>query len=225
MKNLKTRLTIILAFFLQNVFCQKNVNGIILNSETNESIRGVNIQVKESKNLFITNDAGEFQINIKEFPVTLLISHIGFEAKTVVLGDEKDVQITLKTSVILLNEVVSGNIAIAILNNVIRKEVADTTTRFLYKAYYQRISSASGKYNKFHEMYLNISWNSLGVQKWIPLNVRYIETEKQTSLPQNMTFASFFHSATIHEQDNFPINYSDLTYNYNFKVLKYINIG
>lgn len=115
MKNLKTRLTIILAFFLQNVFCQKNVNGIILNSETNESIRGVNIQVKESKNLFITNDAGEFQINIKEFPVTLLISHIGFEAKTVVLGDEKDVQITLKTSVILLNEVVSGNIAIAIL--------------------------------------------------------------------------------------------------------------
>lgn len=207
------------------VFSQYKILGSISDKETKLPIVGVSVIILDSKSNFISNEEGQFEFQIKEFPITLKISCIGFETEHITLINNDLLNIYLKPSIIQLKEIFAGNPAVGILNNVIRKELLDTNTTYDFKAYYQRVSSNSGEINKFHEMYLNFRWKSLGVDKWKPLNVRVFQSEHQTSLPKNLTFLSFFHSSILHKQDNFPINFSDLEKNYIFKIEKYIDVG
>src|SRR5918993_517908 len=69
------------------VFAQNNIiSGSIQNSKSKESVAAVSVTIKGSSAGTFTDDKGNFKIaSDQNFPVTLLISSIGFSLKEVVV--------------------------------------------------------------------------------------------------------------------------------------------
>lgn len=80
----KTLAFLFFIFFFGEINAQTpfQIQGVVLNSQTKESLSNVNISKKvESSEGSTTNDDGFFQIEISKLPTTLSFSFVGFEAK------------------------------------------------------------------------------------------------------------------------------------------------
>lgn len=86
--------------FAQNV----DVKGKVTSSN-GEPIYGVNIVVKGSTQGTVTNDKGDYSINVKK-GATLTFSYIGYAAKEVVVGNNSIINVSLAAQDNVLNEVV-----------------------------------------------------------------------------------------------------------------------
>ncbi|MCD4791250.1 MAG: carboxypeptidase-like regulatory domain-containing protein [Bacteroidales bacterium] len=95
---------IFISYFLivsLTVFSQKTfiyVEGYIFDDITGEPLENVNISLKDSKLGTITDGFGKFKINTRKLPVTLIISHVSYETKYIVVRFEplKELDIRLK---------------------------------------------------------------------------------------------------------------------------------
>ncbi|MFD2523892.1 carboxypeptidase-like regulatory domain-containing protein [Emticicia soli] len=206
-------------------FSQQLIRGVITDSLSKQPISGVGVMEVNSKNGTITNENGEFQISVEKLPVILNFSHVSYQQKQkkVITTDFQEIQLPI--AIIKLAEVKTGNPAISIINNTIRKALNDTSKRHYFKAFYQKVSSFNGKYTKLQEMFLNASWGQFGVDKWQPTNVRYAQMEVQKYTVPNISVLSFLHSSIIFKKPFFPLNIVDITETYSFKLKHYINPG
>ena len=173
----------------------------------------------------ITNEDGEFRIALDYFPGKLLISHVAYKKRFLEVRNSDYLKVNLPIAAIQLPEFQTGNPAIAILNAVIRKAVNDTISKHYYKAFYQKVSYFNGKYTKFQQLFTNVSWRQMGVERWQPLNIRYGQLERQRHFPQNMIVIPFFNSSVFKNNKNFPLNPFDIGSNYIFSIKHYLNIG
>lgn len=224
----KVSLPIILGFILFSFidsFSQQQITGIIIDSLSKQPISGVGVIEINSKNGTITNENGEFQITVEKLPVILNFSHVSYQQKQKKVNTTDFQEIQLPIAIIKLAEVKTGNPAISIINNTIRKALNDTLKRHYFKAFYQKVSSFNGKYTKLQEMFLNVSWGQFGVDKWQPTNVRYAQMEVQKYTVPNISVLSFLHSSIIFKRTFFPLNIVDITETYTFKLKHYINPG
>jgi hypothetical protein len=105
---LKSGITISLLFVISFGISQELLQGNILNNETNEPILGVNIQIGNSITGATTDEFGAFRMVVNQWPVVLLISHIGFEDKrlTIEALPKEVVTIYLTPTISVLDEVV-----------------------------------------------------------------------------------------------------------------------
>jgi len=218
-------ITILILLSFIDSFCQQQITGVIIDSHSKQPISGVGVIEVASKNGTITNENGEFQITVEKLPVKLIFSHVSYQQKQKEVSNTNFQQIELPVAIIQLAEVKIGNPAISILNNTIRKSLRDTLTRHYFKAFYQKVSSFSGKYTKLQEMFLNASWGQFGIDKWQPTNVRYAQMDIQKFIVPNISVLSFLHSGIIFKRPNFPLNIVDITETYTFKLKHYINPG
>lgn len=219
---------IIIGFILLSFidsFSQQQITGVIIDSLSKKTISGVGVIEASSKNGTITNENGEFKITVEKLPVVLNFSHVSYQPKHKWVNNTDFQQIQLPVAIIQLAEVKTGNPAISIINNTIRKALSDTLERHYFKAFYQKVSSFNGKYTKLHEMFLNASWGQFGVDKWQPTNVRYAQMEVQKYAVPNISVLSFLHSSIIFKRPYFPLNIVDITETYIFKLKHYINPG
>ena len=83
----------------------QNVTGIVVD-ENNEVVSDANILVVQTGQEVKTNYFGEFSLYIKEFPVTLEVSHIGYEITKVQVKKAKKLNIILKEINFFLDDVV-----------------------------------------------------------------------------------------------------------------------
>lgn len=82
-------------------------NGNVRNSTTKEGSGAVSVIVKGDETGTFTDDKGNFKLTVKQLPVTLLISSIGYELQEVtVTNASKIVQVEFKPTNILGQEVV-----------------------------------------------------------------------------------------------------------------------
>lgn len=81
------------------------VDGIVLDSETNEAILGANVLVKNSRLGVVTDFDGKFKINLPKSS-TLVISYLGYENQEVLVESSTSLKVRLKPTVENLNEVV-----------------------------------------------------------------------------------------------------------------------
>ena len=206
-------------------FGQHQITGVIVDSLSKQPISGVGVKEATAKNGTITNENGEFQITVEKLPILLNFSHVSYQQKQKEVNNTAFLEIQLPIAIIQLAEVKTGNPAISILNNTIRKAVSDTLKRHYSKAFYQKVSSFSGKYTKLQEMLLNASWGQFGVEKWQPTNVRYAQMDIQKYIVPNISVLSFLHSSVIFKRPYFPLNIVDITETYTFKLKHYINPG
>ncbi|MDF1548113.1 MAG: TonB-dependent receptor [Bacteroidales bacterium] len=84
----------------------RSINGIVTDAETNEPLIGVNIVERGTNNGVITNLDGKFSIQIPDSSVTLIFSYIGYLKQTILVTDQKYLEIKLKADVTGLDEVV-----------------------------------------------------------------------------------------------------------------------
>ena len=81
------------------------VSGKIID-ENGEAVIGANILVKGTSTGTISDINGNFTINVNKYPVTLLISYIGYANKTVTVSSAKGVNVVLEVEDNLLDEVI-----------------------------------------------------------------------------------------------------------------------
>ena len=80
------------------------ITGVIKNDK-GEPLAGVTIQVKGAKRQAITNDKGEFTIQANEGE-TILFTSVGYSPKEVIVGTDKNLQVTMAVIETDLNAVV-----------------------------------------------------------------------------------------------------------------------
>lgn len=81
------------------------VSGVV-RDQNGETIPGVNVLLKGTTIGTVSGLDGQFSITVPNQDAILLFSYISFENKEVVVGDQKELQVSLSSSVESLNEVV-----------------------------------------------------------------------------------------------------------------------
>ena len=88
---------ILLLLFITKIgFGQTNISGTIYDGETNETLIGANIIIKDGKFTILTN---------KDLPIEIIISYLGYEDKSITIEDDIDLQIKLFPNTKKLKEV------------------------------------------------------------------------------------------------------------------------
>ncbi|QSE95970.1 carboxypeptidase-like regulatory domain-containing protein [Fulvivirga lutea] len=86
-------LFIFFAFTLStSAFTQNKIHGRVLDKETGEAIKNVNIVIAGTTNGTITNSNGEFHLDLKENKAQLVLSHLTYQKLNIVLNSKKKVQ-------------------------------------------------------------------------------------------------------------------------------------
>ena len=87
----------------------QNITGAVKNSVTGEPLPSVSVVVKGSKEGLRTDEKGNFNINIRSFPATLIFSSVSFENQEVrVTADSRVVTIQLVPRSFMIDEYVIG---------------------------------------------------------------------------------------------------------------------
>jgi TonB-dependent SusC/RagA subfamily outer membrane receptor len=102
--------TVVLIFLLclivQVTMAQKrSVSGIIREKATNETLPGVSVLEKGTKNGTVTNSDGRYELSVTE-GATLVVSYIGLKTQEVKVGSNSTINVNLESSVETVDEVV-----------------------------------------------------------------------------------------------------------------------
>ena len=76
-------------------FAQININGKVIDGQTNETLIGVNIKINGTNIGTATNFDGEFNININKLPIQLLVSYLGYKTEEILISLNNPVLIKL----------------------------------------------------------------------------------------------------------------------------------
>ena len=95
---------IVSALCANSILAQQTVTGTVKDEKT-ASVAGVSVLLKGTTKGVLTNSQGKFSIDVLDKNAVLVFSFIGFQTKEIVVGQEKDLSITLITSNIGLDEV------------------------------------------------------------------------------------------------------------------------
>lgn len=90
-----------------DLFAQHTVSGVVVDAETFEPLPSATILIQDTFRGTIANTQGEFELEVSEFPVTLVIRFIGFETKRIIVeqSDFENLEIPLSPSVYELGEI------------------------------------------------------------------------------------------------------------------------
>ena len=109
MKQTRKILMFTFLFMLPIAMLAQTIEGKVTDKSGN-TIPYMNVLVKGTSNGVTTNDAGEFSLAVKSLPVTLVVSSMGFETKTVKVTTSDFITITVQEASEGLDEVViTGN--------------------------------------------------------------------------------------------------------------------
>ena len=99
-------LIFILCMVFQLTMAQKRlISGVIRDKSTNETLPGVSVLEKGSKNGITTNMDGKYELSVSA-SATLVISYIGMKPMEVKVGNSSTVNISLESSNEVIDEVV-----------------------------------------------------------------------------------------------------------------------
>ena len=109
MKQTRKILMFTFLFMLPIAMLAQTIKGKVTDKSGN-TLPYMNVLVQGTSNGVTTNDAGEFSLAVKSLPVTLVVSSMGFETKTVKVTTSDFITITVQEASEGLDEVViTGN--------------------------------------------------------------------------------------------------------------------
>ncbi len=77
----------------------RKITGAVQEAKTNSPLEGATVSVKSGSATAITNSDGKFEINVPQGKISLVVSFVGYEEKTVAVGaGETNINILLNTS-------------------------------------------------------------------------------------------------------------------------------
>ncbi|MDR9418117.1 DUF5686 family protein [Gracilimonas sp.] len=116
---------VLFLFGVHELMAQNVVKGRIIDAETGETLPSAHVIIKDTYKGTISNQDGEFSLQVQEFPVTLVVRFIGFESQEKTITENSGpVEFVLKPSVAEMGEIVvtGEDPAIAIMKEVIRRK-------------------------------------------------------------------------------------------------------
>lgn len=180
----------IIPFYLS---AQQKLTGTVIEKSTNAPVAFATVQVKDSKST-LTNENGQFELNVKDLPATIIVSHLNYIATSFkVTTADQSVKIILDPQVMTLKEVAVGNPAVAIMRAVSLKAFKNYDRPFYGKAFLRQIAYDSGKPTYLNEIVLDAEWKAFGLISWNPLQARHLKGSKGVSYT-NTSFYSFIFS-------------------------------
>ncbi len=72
----------------------KIISGVVVDDK-NEPVQGASVSVKDGTASTVTDAKGNFSLSIPDANITLLITHVGFDAKEVVPGNQAKLSVNL----------------------------------------------------------------------------------------------------------------------------------
>ena len=122
----------------QDAVGQRIFRGVITDSETSETLPAVTLQILETGGGTITNGVGAFELDVLQFPATIIIRHIGYETAQIVLDESarSTLNIRLVPAAYELEEVVvtDEDPAYNIMRKVIERKQEDRKDVLSYQA-------------------------------------------------------------------------------------------
>jgi outer membrane receptor protein involved in Fe transport len=96
-----------LMVFSANAQSASTISGTVKNANTSETLSSVTVTVKGGTAGTFTDDKGNFKLSVTKFPVTLVISSVGFDSKEVVVSNASSkVAVSLTQGYVLGSDVV-----------------------------------------------------------------------------------------------------------------------
>lgn len=102
----KAKLTYLLLFFSQIMIAQSLIQGVVYDKSSKETLIGANVIIPSTGQGSMTDLDGYFQMQVQKYPITIEVSFIGFEKKSMVIENDEPVKIYLGEDKLLLSEVV-----------------------------------------------------------------------------------------------------------------------
>jgi TonB-dependent starch-binding outer membrane protein SusC len=96
-------------FLLSNLafaFSQKNIKGTVVDKTTHDPLIGVSVLVKNSSIGTVTDIEGNFVLKITDAKSELIISYVGYETQTILVGDRSSISIELQENTVNLDQIV-----------------------------------------------------------------------------------------------------------------------
>lgn len=140
-----------MCLFISPVLAQQTLKGTVVDASTNEPLAAATVQIQGTYRGTITNNIGEFELLIPQFPVQLHARYIGYNSITIDLQELPSSELILRlqpTPVNLREVVVTGeDPALEIMREVIRRkriwrDALDTYTAEAYTR--QRLENDTG---------------------------------------------------------------------------------
>ncbi len=98
-----------LLLFMPAIALAQQVSGTITDGGTNLPLTGANVVIKGTTTGTISDFDGNFTLNVDGFPVTLVVSSVGFDTQEVNVASSQKINITLKEGVALDEVVLIGS--------------------------------------------------------------------------------------------------------------------
>ena len=85
---------------------KKTITGKVTGANDTEALQGVNILANNQKNGTTTDKEGNYSIQVAANTTTLIFSYVGYSAKTVEIGTNKTINVSLSPATVTGDEVV-----------------------------------------------------------------------------------------------------------------------
>jgi TonB-linked SusC/RagA family outer membrane protein len=85
---------------------QRLISGTVTDADTGETLPGVNVVVKGTARGVSTDINGTFQLEVLPIDDALIFSFIGYEDQELIIGDQSEIRVSLKSISTLLDELV-----------------------------------------------------------------------------------------------------------------------
>jgi hypothetical protein len=206
----------------QPVFSQILLSGIVKDSSSKNSIESVSVRLKDESIGTVSNINGEFQIEVSSLPIALVFSHVGYKSVLIEIIDETPIDLYLSLNIIQLNEVVTGNPAIALLNSAINKALIDSAKSNHCRIFYQKISKEKDKATSIHELFFDAVWKTYGIDKFKIIESRYATRDEKRFRFQIISISALMNTGLLRKSIFSPNNERNDKVMYKLNVEKYI---
>lgn len=106
MKTIYKKLLFLLLALPFSLLAQSTLTGVVLDSNTNQPLPGVNVVVQGANSSTTTDFDGKFKLGGVKNGDKILFSYIGYDSNTITFSGQKEVSVTLTEASNLLQEVV-----------------------------------------------------------------------------------------------------------------------
>ncbi|MGM5468931.1 SusC/RagA family TonB-linked outer membrane protein [Flavobacteriaceae bacterium LMO-SS05] len=130
-KTLSLKLLLLSLVFLPLMAFSQQITGSITDGGTSQPLAGANIIIKGTSTGTTSDFDGNFSLNVNSFPVTVVISSLGFETIEQTFTQSGTVSITLQESATALDEVVISGLASSIKRSNAANSVATVSAEDL----------------------------------------------------------------------------------------------
>jgi hypothetical protein len=193
-------------------FAQVTISGTIQHNSI--PVAYATIGIKGTNRSVMSNENGEFKLEVKSLPQVIMISAIGFQMQEYNLVSEH-VSILLTTKVYAIKEVtVFGDAAFRIFDKAYKRLMKPNYRAFNGKVFYRLITQNDTTYTELMEGFYDVQAGPTGFNYWKLTHGRYaiVDDYKQQHYVKSVDFSALVKFVNIINDHERGVNFPDFPF-------------